>query len=178
MNSLLIIAPHAASVVAPPGSVSKFTDTYWVEIFEPELILDKLGDYQKNQGIGRVLIVEKCLSELDTDWVWVGDAINRSGTNPLRGIHGAWTDPFLDLTRLYQVPPGAPSSTVTYVGNRSVSPGIAGPGCAYLHALAILAHRLNIAVSGVLVNPQPKVCFDPDSSSFWELAEALNSDQG
>jgi hypothetical protein len=178
MKSLLIIAPHTAAVIAAQGSGNQFTDTYIVEISEPDMILHELAGYRINRGIGRVLIVEKGLSEMHVDWVWVGDAINRSGANPLRGISGDWPDPFLDLTKLYHVPLGTLSSTVTYLGDRSISPEITGPSCAYLHALAILAHRLNIAVSAVLINPHPNTFFDPGSSSFWELADALNSDQG
>jgi hypothetical protein len=167
MNGLLIIAPETASVIACQGAESQFADTYIVEKFEPESILQDLTDYS-NKGIERALIVEKCLSGMQDAWVLVGDAINRSGTNPLRDISGDWPDPFLDLTNLYHVPVGASSITVTALGERAVQPDLPGPCCAYLHALAILVHRANIAASAVLVNPGTKVRLELGTSNFWE----------
>lgn len=100
-------------------------------------------------------------------WAYVADGVNRSGTNPLRGLGTLMRQPFVDVSRLYHLPEGCEGVELVALGSRypggeallaGLRPGRALGG--YLHAAAILAHTEGLRVTGVLVVESHAAHFD------------------
>lgn len=98
-----------------------------------------------------------------TLWAYVADGINKSGANPLRGLGPALKEPFMDVSRLYQVPRGETGVVAVSLGDRyprrADGPGII---CSHLQTVALLAHATGMAVTGVLVSEAHLPDFSPE----------------
>ncbi|MFC1484798.1 hypothetical protein ACFL6Q_07115, partial [Candidatus Neomarinimicrobiota bacterium] len=95
----------------------------------------------------------------ETQWAFVSDAVGHSGNNPLRGLGRVMREPFVDVSRLYHVPPGATGTEVIALGDRyqehiSKCQGTTHPHpvCSHLHSAAILAHTEGLHVTAALVS--------------------------
>jgi hypothetical protein len=95
----------------------------------------------------------------ETQWAFVSDAVGHSGKNPLRGLGRIMKEPFVDVSRLYHVPPGAVGVEVTALGDRYrehsgqyLRAANTRPTCSHLHSAAILVHTEGLQVTGVLVS--------------------------
>ncbi len=106
----------------------------------------------KADGVESLVIFDVARFPAKTRWAYVADGINKSGFNPLRGLGPLLSHPFIDTSRLYQVPRGETGVVATSFGDRypvsSDSPGII---CSHLQTLALLAHAAGATVIGVLL---------------------------
>ena len=131
----------------------------WFEPEEPQLMLRSFLQFHEEQGAQPVIIFDIARFPDDSRWAYVADGVNRSGTNPLRGLGAVMREPFIDVSRLYHVPEGQAGIEAVFLGERypeSVSEA-SGPetvtlaACSHLHSAAILAHTAGLLVTGVLV---------------------------
>lgn len=125
---------------------------------DPGKMLFTFRQLREAEGDRPVIIFDVARFPDETEWAYVADVVNRSGTNPLRGLGAVTREPFVDVSRLYRVPAGKTGLEVVslgarYPGGDSVLSEIFPdrPVCGYLHDAAILAHAEGLAVTGVLV---------------------------
>ena len=112
-------------------------------------------------GAAAVTLFDRGRLQPSVAWCYVADVISKSGENPLRGLGGLMTEPFVDVSHLYQLPAGATGQTVTALGSRLEQAADIVPACGDLHHLAILAHAEGLRVTGVVVASGDLAGFDP-----------------
>lgn len=115
----------------------------------------------KSEGYSKAVILDIGRLPVGKIWDYVGDAINKSGSNPLRGLGPQLLEPFIDVTQLYSVPDNVKGLEIIALGDRYDSATMVNPACGWLHHLAIVAHAEKLRVMGIVLDAARLEDFDP-----------------
>ena len=116
---------------------------------------------QREAGAEAVTILDLGRIPEGQAWAYISDAVNKSGSNPLRGMTDRMRDPFIDVTTLYHRPVGTPGLEVIALGNRYGDEMQMSPACGVLHHMALVAHAEGFHVTGILVDKESLASLDP-----------------
>ncbi len=168
LSPVWVWTPHFSRGVAAAG-IKPDPDARIIRFdpANPGGMLSTFRQLREAEGTRPVLVFDVARFRDKTEWAYVADGVNRSGANPLRGLGAVTREPFIDVSRLYNVPVGETGLEVVSLGARydaaednplADSPG--RPVCGYLQSAAILAHAEGLAVTGVVVAESHITRFD------------------
>ena len=129
---------HAVGDLEP----QKVPDTHIIRFdpADPGEMLAAFRLIREDEGDRPVIIFDIARFSDDRDWAYIADGVNRSGSNPLRGLGAVMREPFIDVSRLYSVPVGETGLEVVGLGARypaiesgPFEPSRGRPICGYLH---------------------------------------------
>ena len=159
LSPVWIWTPHFSRGVAAAG----FKPDPDARIFRfdpaaPDQLLFAFRRIREAEGPRPVLVFDVARFPDKTEWTYIADGVNRSGSNPLRGLGAVTREPFIDVSRLYNVPVGEVGLEVVSLGARydaaeynPLADSLGWPVCGHLQSAAILAHAEGLTVTGVLV---------------------------
>ncbi len=116
---------------------------------------------QREAGAEAVTILDLGRIPERQPWAYISDAVNRSGSNPLRGLTDRMREPFIDVTTLYHRPADSAGLEVIALGDRYRDQIQVSPACGILHHLALVAHAEGFQVTGILVDEESLAGLDP-----------------
>ena len=159
-EALWIFTPEFAELWASAGHALPTGVSLLVDPGQPNR---QLALFRRLRGAGAqaLTVLDQGRIPAGRQWAYVADVVNRSGSNPLRGLGPQLREPFVDITALYHRPAGSPGLEVTALGRRYGDYQTVRPACGDLHHLAVVAHTEGLQVTGILVAEKSLTSLDP-----------------